>query len=67
MKKKLVTNGAALVLLTLAALGSGYAQSKTLPATTNSSPATMDSPLQGTKLGGRRTHRSTGGRGHDPI
>ena len=67
MKKKLVTNGAALVLLTLAALGSGYAQSNN-PACNNKLIAgNYGFTLQGTKFGGRRTHRSTGGRGHDPI
>jgi len=43
MSKKLIANTVALILLTLAALGSGYAQRNPLPATTNSSPATMRS------------------------
>jgi hypothetical protein len=52
MKKKLVTNGAALILLTLAALGSGYAQSNN-PACNNKLIAgNYGFTLQGTKLGG---------------
>ena len=51
MKKQLVTNAAALVMLTLAALGSGYAQSNN-PACNNKLIAgNYGFTLQGTKLG----------------
>ena len=66
MKKQLVTNAAALVLFTFATLGSGYARAIPLPVTTNSSRATMHSPFRA-RIGRRRTHRSNGRRGHDPI
>ena len=49
MNKKLVVNVVALVLLMLGALGSGYGQSESLlPAITNSSLATTDSPSKET-------------------
>jgi hypothetical protein len=52
MKKKLVTNGVTLVLPTLAALGSRYAQSNNLACNTNPSPALwIDS--SGHQIGGR--------------
>ena len=53
MNKKLVVNVAALVLLTLAALGSGYAQSAS-PACTNKLIAgNFGFTIQGNKLGGQ--------------
>ena len=52
MKKQLVTNATALVLLTLAALGSGYAQSNS-PACNNKLIAgNYGFTVQGTKLAG---------------
>ena len=67
MKKQLVTNAAALVLLTLATLDSGYAQSN--------SPACNNKLIAGQlwihpswhQFGGAGPTGPHGRRGHDPI
>lgn len=53
MKKQLVTNTAALVLLTLAALGSGYAQTNSNVCTDKLIAGHYAFTVQGTKLGGQ--------------
>ena len=52
MKKQLVTNAAALVLLTLAALGSGYAQSNSNVCNDKLIAGNYGFTVQGNKLGG---------------
>jgi hypothetical protein len=52
MKKQLVTNAAALVVLTLAALGSGYAQSNSNACNDKLIAGNYGFTVQGTKLGG---------------
>jgi len=52
MKKQLVTNAAALVLLTFAALGSGYAQSKSHVCNNKLIAGYYGFTLQGNKLAG---------------
>ena len=52
MKKQLVTRAAALVILTLAALGSGYAQSNSNACNDKLIAGNYGFTVQGTKLGG---------------
>jgi hypothetical protein len=53
MKKKLVTNAAALVLLTLGALGSGYAQSNSRACNNRLIAGNYGFTIQGNKLAGQ--------------
>ena len=52
MKKKLVSNAAGLILLTLAALGSGYAQSNSAACNDKLIAGNYGFTVQGTKLAG---------------
>ena len=52
MKKQLVTRAAALVMLTLAALGSGYAQNNSNACNDKLIAGNYGFTVQGTKLGG---------------
>ncbi len=53
MNKQLVTNAAALLLLTLAALGSGYAQTHSAACNDKLIAGNYGFTVQGTKLGGQ--------------
>jgi len=53
MNKKLVVNVAALVVLTLAALGSGYAQSASAACNNKLIAGNYGFTIQGNKLGGQ--------------